>query len=63
MNFVAMIACLLVAVENVDRALGIQPQHLFTQSALWVWWLPATTFALSGLFFGIRGLVEAINKP
>jgi hypothetical protein len=52
------IACLLVALDCVRKALGVDPQTIFSVDFIWLWWFPAAQFALVGVvvfFKGARG--------
>lgn len=51
MNGIGFIACLLVAWECAEKALGITPQRLLSADALWVWWLVAAMWALAAYRF------------
>lgn len=51
MNGVGFLACVIVALDCAEKALGITPQRLFSADALWVWWLAAAMWAFSAYRF------------
>jgi hypothetical protein len=49
MKTLAVIACSSVAIDCVERALGTQTQSLFSESAIWMWWVAAASWAIGGI--------------
>lgn len=41
MKWAGSIACISVAVDCAERALGATPQVLFSFQAIWLWWVCA----------------------
>lgn len=54
MRFAGFLACGLVAWTCAEKAAGSQPQSLFTENAIWVWWLCAITWALYCVAFLVK---------
>jgi hypothetical protein len=53
MRFMPAVACLIVAYECAQKAMGEIPQELINPAHVWVWWFPAASwaFAIIPLFF------------
>ncbi len=49
MKLTGAIACLLVAFDCSQKALGAMSQTLFAADALWLWWVCAALWVVSGL--------------
>lgn len=49
MRLIAAVACLLVAFECAQKAVGEIPQELFNPAHVWVWWFPAVSWTLAGI--------------
>jgi hypothetical protein len=41
MRFTNAIACLIVALDCAEKAMGEQPQQLIAPNYLWTWWIVA----------------------
>lgn len=54
MNVAAWIACWFVAGDCAQKALGVAPQEIFTESMAWLYWIPATAWLLIGFNFFCR---------
>jgi hypothetical protein len=48
MRVTAFIACLIVALDCAQTAVGGKPQSIFNPEVVWLWWLPAFWWAVSG---------------
>lgn len=51
MRLVGCIACASVAIDCAQKAVGAQPQQLFSTDALWVWWVFAVLWMASAVRF------------
>lgn len=43
-------ACLHVAAETAERAMGLGTQNVFTADHAWLWWIPAFGWVLIGIY-------------
>ena len=43
------IACILVAIDCAQKALGAEPQFLFASDDLWIWWFAAFFWGVSAI--------------
>ena len=55
MRFTACIACLIVAADCAQSAIGGKPQSLFSPEAIWLWWVAAGLWTLSGFRILLEG--------
>lgn len=53
MRVACFLAFIYMAWDCAEKALGVTPQHLFSQDAIWVWWIAA----FGGVLAGIRVLL------
>jgi hypothetical protein len=53
-----LIACGAEAVRAAGRAMGLVPQDLFSDSAIWAHWVPALGWAVIGLRVAVKGTEE-----
>lgn len=51
MKWTGGIACMIVGMDCAHQALGTSPQVIFSQSALWVWWIVAALWFIAALRF------------
>lgn len=51
MRFAGFVACLIVALDCAEMAIGSAPQTLFAPSWLWLWWVLAFLWGVSSLKF------------
>jgi hypothetical protein len=56
MRFMACTAFASVCVDCAERALGNVPQHIVTTDFLWVYWVLAAVWAVSGIGVAVRGV-------
>lgn len=64
MNFGGMLACFLVAMECLERAVGASPQLLFQGHAIWLWWLPTVFWAVLAIRFAFAFVgIEIPARP
>jgi hypothetical protein len=49
MKFVGSIACLLVALDCADKALGVTADPIFTEEYLFVWWIVAAGWQVTSI--------------
>jgi hypothetical protein len=49
MRLAPSVACFLVAWDCVEKAIGVEPQHIVAPSALWLWWMIAALWVLTGI--------------
>ena len=47
MKLTLIIALVLVALDCAAKASGSQPQTIFSQDNLWVWWIPTAGWLLN----------------
>lgn len=55
MRVVAVVACVSVAWNAAEKAVGILPQNMFAPGALWVWWILCAGYAAAALVIFMRG--------
>ena len=44
-----------MAWDSAEKAAGVQPQHLLSADALWVWWIAAVGFLMAAVAVLCRG--------
>jgi hypothetical protein len=49
MNFVGVLACVLVAWDCAEKAVGGTPQYLFAPGDLWAWWIPSGAWLVAAI--------------
>jgi len=55
MRFFATLACVIVAADCAEKAAGFEAQNLFSEAALWVWWVAAFSWVCNGIYFALNG--------
>ncbi len=51
MRLIGLIACWIVALDCVLYATKGQPQHIYADSMIWLWWVAVVFWAVYGLAF------------
>jgi hypothetical protein len=51
MRFTGAVACIQVGTDCYDKAVGNVPQTLFAEPHIWLWWVVAALWLISGLQF------------
>ena len=49
MKIIATLACLHVAWDSAEKAMKIQPQHIFAPGAEAIWWICAASWIASAI--------------
>lgn len=57
-KLVGSLACVLVAIDCAERAMGLQGQVLFSPDALWIWWIVAACWVVNAI--GVAVIKESI---
>lgn len=48
------VACVYVAVDCAQKAMGNVGQNLFSESAMWVWWIFAFAWVVTGFALAVQ---------
>jgi hypothetical protein len=48
-----IVACLLVAWDSAEKAMGVTPQELFAPDLIWVWWFAAGGWAFAAAYTAV----------
>ena len=58
-KFVSILACFLVCLDCIQKAIGNEPQSLLSTEFVWVWWFAAFGWALSAI--GVMLRLQAVK--
>lgn len=55
LRFMCFVACLVAALKSASWGSGVEPQSLFPDFAMWLWFVIAFFYAVAGFTVLIRG--------
>jgi len=55
MRLTATIACVIVGIDCAAKAVGSEPQVMFANDHIWMWWLFATWWVFAGMRVMLNG--------
>lgn len=60
MNIIGMFGCLYTGLDCLGKGAGAIPQSMFSDNAIWLWYVIGAIWIFNSVAFAVRGLVQSV---